>query len=372
MDAYYTTLGQQFDATIYASDVANFGDPLITDASTDGDQHLNMVFTKKVNDLGLAGFVISCDYVARDATTYASSNFGENFYAEVPTVAGTGFSTDTPDYWYWGIRTTVAHEVKHIASFGARLVNNAPTWEDSWLEEGTARHAEELWLRNYIYTTTTWKGNITYAASAYCDVRPTWLQCTGRPYGITSHFQNFYSFLENPAAYSPFGRINASDYSFYQSAWSLVRWAIDRYATSEAGFLTGLTQASTHGMANVGARAGATTTEMLGNWSLALYLDENSASASNADMKIPTWNVRDIYAGLKSDFPSSFPKLFPLTPLAIGSGDFFTDNTGIRGGSFALYDVSGAAPLGRALALLGSGGVGTPASSLRIAIARVE
>ena len=40
----------------------------------------------------------------------------------------------------------IVHEVKHIAAFGARLENpNTTSFEESWLEEGMAMVAEEVW-----------------------------------------------------------------------------------------------------------------------------------------------------------------------------------------------------------------------------------
>jgi hypothetical protein len=371
MDAYYAALGQEFDAAMYPTIANNFADPLATDPFTDADGRINMVFSKRVNDLNVGGFVISCDFYERNATTNTGSNFGETFYAVVPLVAGTGYSGDTPDQWLRSIRSTLVHETKHIASFGARLLNPAATsFEASWLEEGTARHSEELWLRNYVYG-RAWKSNINYASSIFCDVRPSFTQCAGAPYGITRHYVTLYTFLENPGAYSPFGSVATGDSNYYGSAWSLVRWAIDRYASTEPAFLGGMTQSAATGMANISGRAGAGTTEIMGSWSLAFYLDENAAFASNASMTIPTWNTRDIFSSMSSDLVG-FPKSFPLAPVAVGTGDFAVENGGIRGGSFALYDLSGSSPIGRTISLIGPGGVGVAPSSLRIAIARIQ
>ena len=196
MDGYFVRLGQEFDTTMYRSDSAYFGDPLITDPSTDDDHHVDMVFTPSVPS-GLAGFVVSCDLFARDSTNNPSSNFGEFFYAVVPTVAGPGYNGNTADAWLRNIRTTVVHEVKHIASMGARLTNNATTFEESWLEEGMAREAESVWLRNNIYH-APWKGEATYATTLFCDVRPTYSQCADNPYGAFEHFLTLYTVLGDP------------------------------------------------------------------------------------------------------------------------------------------------------------------------------
>ncbi len=370
MDSYYEQLGREFDTSMYASDSAFFADPLLTDAFTDNDQHLNMIFTPSITS-GLAGFVTSCDFFPRDSTRFQTSNLGENFYAFVPSATGTGFSTNTPDSWLRLIRATVVHEVKHIASFGAHLVNNASSFEESWLEEGMAFQAEEVWSRAAIYN-APWKTNITYGASLFCDVRPSFPQCSGRPFVMFDHFATLYTFLDNTLPYSPFGRVSDGDFNFYASAWSLLRWAIDRHAGSEAGFLRAITQSvGPTGLANIMAQTGRPVDEMLGAWSLSLYLDENGATAVNADLNFPTWNLRSIYSGIQSDFPSNFPKSYPLVPQPV-SGDFALDNPGVHGGSFAMYELSGSAPLGQTIGIIGSGGSGTAAAALRIAIARIQ
>lgn len=371
MDTYFTQLGQEFDATMYRSDSTYFGDPLVTDPYTDADHHLDMVFTPAV-PTGLAGFVISCDLFPRDSTTNPSSNFGEFFYAMVPTAAGTGFSGGTPNAWLRSIRTTVVHEVKHIASFGARLTNGASDYEESWLEEGMAREAEEVWLRNNIYR-VPWKGDATYAATMYCDVRPSFPECTGAPYGLYAHMSTLYSVLLAPGASSLFGRVADNDFNFYALAWSFSRWADDRYGASDAGFLRTITQATTtSGMASITAITGQSTDQMLGRWVLSLYLDGQSGFTSDADVQFPTWNTRNLYAGMSTDFPNSFPANFPLSPQSLPTGAFAVDNGGIHGGAFAMYELTANGATGQTLALLGTGGVGPAAPSLRIAIARMQ
>jgi Bacterial Ig-like domain (group 2)/IPT/TIG domain len=371
MDGYFARLGHEFDSTMYRSDSAYFGDPLVTDAYTDGDHHVDMVFTPSVPS-GLAGFVVSCDLFARDSVNDPSSNFGEFFYAVVPTVAGTGYNGNTADAWLRNIRTTVVHEVKHIASMGARLTNNASTFEESWLEEGMAREAESVWLRDHLYH-APWKGEATYAATVFCDVRPTYSPCGDAAYGVFSHFLTLYTVLRNPGASSLFGRVTDNDFNFYALAWSFSRWVDDRYAISDTAFLRGITQAtSTSGMTTIAALTGQSVDQLMGHWVLSLDVDGLSAFAANPDVQFPTWDTRDIYAGMAADFPSFFPRQFPLTPLKLTGGDFAVDNAGIHGGAFAMYDVTTTASMGQTIALRGAGGSGPPGFSLRIAIARKQ
>jgi hypothetical protein len=374
MDSHFTQVGQEFDTGMYSTVSAYFADPLVTDPFTDADQHLNMVFTPSI-PATIGGFVISCDFFARNTTDNQASNFGENFYARVPTVAGTGFSSDNPGQWLRLMRSTIVHEVKHIASLGAHLVNNASRFEESWLEEGMAFVAEEVWARDRIYPGAAWKGNMTYGSTVYCDVRPSFPECAGRPSVMFHHYARLYDFLDVPGATSLFGRVVDGDFTFYAASWSFIRYNADRYAGSETSYLRGITNAfDVTGIANIARQSNADRNQILGMWSLALTLDENSSMAGNADLAFPSWNTRDIFAGMNIDFPQSnnFPKTHPLVPQIVGSGDFTIDNAGIHGGSFAPYDLLGSSANTRTIGLSGGTGGGPPAASLRLVVARVQ
>jgi hypothetical protein len=372
MDATWATLGQEFDTSMYPSDADNFGDPLLTDPDTDADQHLNMVFTPVI-PAALAGFVLSCDFFPRDANNQVS-NLGENFYARVPTVPGTVFDgTDNPIQFLRLMRGTIVHEVKHIAGFGARLENPAATsFEESWLEEGMAMTAEEVWVRDRVYPGATWKGDMTYQNTLRCDVRPNFTECTGRPFVMFDHFSRLYDYLDVPGATSLFGRVADGDFVFYAASWSFIRFNVDRYATSEATYLRGITGAITNGIANIEQQSGANRNDILGNWSLALYLD--GTAAGNADVNILSWNTRDIFFQMNHDFPTSsgFPKTHPLFPQAVSAGDFSADNSGIHGGSFSPYDLTGLAGATRTVGVSGTTAGSPPPTQLRLVIARTQ
>jgi hypothetical protein len=375
MDDTFIQLGQAFDASMYPTVAAYFADPLVTDQFTDADQHLNMVFTPSIPS-GFGAFVISCDFFERNTTDNQASNLGENFYARVPTVAGTGFNTDNPEVFFRSMRSVIVHEVKHIASFGAHLVNNASRFEESWLEEGMALVAEEVWARDRVYSGATWKGNMTYASTLFCEMRPTVTGCRGTPFVVFGHFSWLYSFLDLPGTTSLFGRVADRDFTFYGVSWSFIRYNADRYAASETSYLQGITNATdVTGIANVARQAGADASQILGMWSLSLYLDENSALAGNADVKLPSWDTRDIFAGMNRDFPQAdnFPKVHPLVPQPVTAGNFTIDNTGIHGGSFVPYDLTGLSANTRTIGLSAGSAQGSPApASLRLVVARIQ
>jgi hypothetical protein len=306
MDATYAQMGQEFDATMYDIVKNNFGDPLRMDAETDANGKVMMVFTPVINTqvAGVAGFVVSCDFWPVDPVTNGSSNFGEYFYAMVPSPGSNAYD------WRRVMRSTLIHETKHIASFAAHIKNGAPYFEESWLEEGTARHAEELWARNTIFN-VTWKGNTGYGGvtqpnSLYCDVRGSFgyegyfPECVNAPFGIYRHFQALWTFLYDSGVHTPFGSWPAGDATFYGSAWSLVRFAVDKYGTSDANFLTAITQSTNAGVANLAARTGVSTEELVGQWLLAMATDDTPGWTTPAGFA--TWNLNGIWAGMGNDF----------------------------------------------------------------------
>ncbi|HVG45798.1 MAG TPA: IPT/TIG domain-containing protein [Longimicrobium sp.] len=400
MAANYQKIGDQFNADMEPIVRNNFGDILRRDAVTDNNGIEIALFTPRINTSfgGVAGFVASCDQFPNDDAgtppvggpysgtgTNGSSNFGEFFYAYQPTVAGSGYTTvGTADYWYRTIRSTFIHESKHIASQAARVANGAPDYEASWLEEGTARHSEELWMRNAV-DNVAWKGNTGYGSAAnainlYCDARPTSAACNvniRRPAVIMQrHFSTLanYQVGENGRFYSPFGPSPDDTQSlFYAFSWSLVRYAIDRYGASDAAFLTALTNSTTSGTTNLAGRAGVSISQLLGGWGLTLYADDYPGlAAPSADIQFPPWNMRDIYAGLNADFSSIYTSPFLLVPTPLSFGTFAPlASATLRGGGTRYFEFSGTHAAAQLLRLEASGG-GTPSTDLRVAVARLQ
>lgn len=410
MASYYQQIGDQFNADMEPIVRNNFGDILRRDAELDNNGIEIALFTPRINNSfsGVAGFVVSCDQFPNNDTTttprapggpytgldgtgatasFGASNFGEYFYAYQPTVNGTGFNTvGTPDYWYRTIRSTFIHESKHVASFSARVANNAPSFEAGWLEEGMARHSEELWMRNAV-DNQAWKSNIPFGSFAnpinvYCDLRPTAAECNANPrrpsVNMLRHFNPMYTemFGTNARLLSPFGATPSDTQSFYYAiCWSLVRYAADRYGSSDAAFLGALTQSTTTGATNLADRAGVSIDQILGGWALSLAADDHPllAGPPSADIQFPTWNLRSIYAGLNTDpNASGFTLAYPLVPAQFSFGSFNAASiTTLRGGGALWYEISGTQTKPQLLRLQNNGG-GLPSTNLRIAVTRIQ
>lgn len=380
---YYRRLGLIFDADQYDAVKRHFADPLLRDAQTDADGRVHMIFTQRLNSTGAAAYVTSCDQYP--SSSARGSNFGEVFYGFVPTVSGSNLGTTaTPDGWFNFMARTVVHEVKHIASMASRVANAAPQLEQSWLEEGTARHAEEVWVRESLHK-VPWRGNTGFGTATsngvYCDFHASDATCTAadtlrRPgYGMRRHFNELREKLVQPWNWSPYGTGNGQSGSvFYQTTWSLVRYAIDRYGASDAAFLSALTNATSNGIANLTAVAGTTMDRLLGGWGMALYADDYPGmTTGNADVQFPTWNLRDIYAGLHASpsWTSRWSTPYPVVPTPLSFGSFTAVQSGLRGGAHAYYELAGPSSGGQVLSLRAPTG-GTPSPSVRLAVVRLQ
>ncbi len=113
---------------------------------------------------------------------------------------------------------------------------------------------------------------------------------------------------------------------------------------------------------------------LIGGWGLALFADDYPGlGTANADVIVPTWNWREIYAGLNADpgWSARWNTPFPVAPLAVPFGVFETTRLGLRGGAHAYFELSGASAATQLLQLRSVTG-GTPSTNLRLAILRLQ
>lgn len=381
MDSYFQEVGQEFDTDMWNVLTTYFGDPLAMDTELSRTGKVVMVFSERVNNIqrGVLGYVVSCDFFPRaDSIQNNASNEGEYFYARAATSTTRGFDQSfNPDEWKREMRGTLIHEAKHIVSFGTRIANNAEEFEDQWLEEATAMHAEEIWART-VYP-NAWKDNSQYDNTLYFDVRPS----SGKPFVVFNHYAFLYDYLSDVENGSPLGESAGDQTSnFYGSGWSLVRWAADNYATDEAAFFKALTQErSLAGADNLAARAGRPFGVLLGDWSLALVADDYPAPSEpdsalvpdSTQLRIPSWDTRDIFADMSSESfqGDPFPRAFPASPRQVSYGTFNVDARA-RSGSMSYFELSGTMTGSKQLLEVRSLGGNDPAPSLRIAVVRVQ
>lgn len=361
MDADYRAIGEEFDRVQYPLLRDNIGDPLAMNGAMNGDGRVTMLFTRFVNDsvAGTAGYVSACNFYPK--STFAASNENEVFYARVAT------ATETPSDWRRAMRSTVIHEGKHLASFAERLAGNLP-FEESWLEESTARIAEELYSRTFT-SGGSWKGNTGFATTVRCEV----YQCDDRPLMMWKHFSMLHQYLRGVDTLSPLGASTNNDVTFYASGWSLVRWAADQYATSEGAWLKALVKGGAQtGLANLAQRTGRPAGELLADWALANAVDDVAGfTPARKQLSFPSWNVADVMSGLAGTYPGSFSAA-PLRARAMSFGSFTLPVQQLRAFSSSYFSFDGPQVGGQLIELRGEGGAVTAPAGLRVAVVRVE
>lgn len=149
-EALLQAVGERFDDEIYPTDRAAFGE----ESDIDGNGRVLILLTPTVNalntqatvDEGLVvlGFFFGADlFTPDDGAVF--SNQGEIFYAVIPDpdmqFSPAEIPLDEVDDDLSGI---FAHEFEHMISANQHLlVRNGP-FEETWLDEGLAHHAETL------------------------------------------------------------------------------------------------------------------------------------------------------------------------------------------------------------------------------------
>jgi hypothetical protein len=379
MDDLITELGTEFEQVIWPL-ITRFGDPLVMDGRLDANGRIVLVLTPRMNVLRngeLLGAVVTCDFYPR--SVFPASNVGEVIYLQVPTSTATGMAPGTRERWRYDIRGTVAHELKHVVGFAERIVRGQPL-EELWLEEATARHAEEFLARALLGTNPV--GDAGYDALE-CEVGALkgFAACTGVPRMMLNHFEGLWGFLDAPVTRSPLGPTSAGDASFYGSAWSLTRWAMDHAGTSESSILTGLTTSGQSGLANLEGRVGRSWDDILGRWSLALMAESRAGFVPvDPTLRFPSWNIASVFGGLCEHAGSCatggsdglFGRAAPLrTTLAPGQA-FALGITGLEPGGFVPVEIEPGAAGTRRLIQLRSPGGGNPPPTVRLAILRVQ
>lgn len=382
IDDVYAAIGAELDGTGWAT-VQTFGNPLVMDSRLDDNGRVMVLFTPRMNQkLGgaILAAVVNCDLFAR--AQFAASNMGEYLYAQVPTTLAAGMEPGTVARWRHEMRATLVHELKHVASFAEHIVRGRPL-EEPWLEESTARHAEELFART---TYGVARGSDAgFGATLACELRagdPAFPACDDAPRAMRPHFEALWEFLASPTARSPLGPVAGGDFSFYGSGWALTRWLLDQTTLTEADFFTQLTTGGQTGVANLEARTGRDWDEILPQWSLAMATDDRAGLVpASARYRFPAWDLRSVFQGFcdvigsciaPPAVSSPYSRAWPVPFLPIEAGTFAAEFADVVPAGFAAVELHATGATARqTIELRGYRGAALP-PGVRLGIMRVE
>ena len=314
-DAEYQGFASMFDNLINPLDVANFGQP----SDIDGNGKVIIFFTKEVNALTpkntsdgiIGGFFFERDlFPLSDQSGLkgcAGSNFAEMFYMLVPDSTGIFSIPQTKSYVNRVTPGTLAHEYQHLINAGRRIyVNNANTFEDTWLNEGLSHIAEEL---------------LFYQQSGLAprqNLAPSNFPANSKQYDAINNDQidniiRFEIFMSKPSATSVYGGNDALETR--GATWSLLRFLADHRSAADADTWMQLVNSTTTGQDNLARVFGADYLTQINNWAVSVFADD-VAGVTDGRFQQPSWNMRLIYPRLQDSQGNLLGK-YPLQVLPL-------------------------------------------------------
>jgi hypothetical protein len=339
--ADYQALSDQFDAEIYATDVAYFGEP----TDYDGNTRIAIVITKEVNKIdNLLGEVFPQNLVPQEVCP--SSNDGEFFYGRAPDpngTAGTAYASvaakaDAP--------LIIAHEVSHVIQIGRRLEYPPATdFQSTWELEGQATFAEEV--NGYAAAKLAPGQNLGRDVAFNRAQPPLPTNWFSDPFVDLAVYYGFKTrdtrVAGAPEQCSWLGTLSQGNNGPcltgrepYGVPWSFFRWLSDQYGSQfpngEKGLHRALIENAFKGFATVSNVIGQPMESLLVQWSAMLYADDRIAGIDEK-LTMKSWNLVSIEQGIVESGR--------LTPRMRTFG-MFTDAILVRGGSTAYFVVSGA------------------------------
>lgn len=351
MDNELAAIGQEFDRTILPLIQQHFGNPLALDHATNRDRRITLVLSKAVNDSlpGTAAFVSACNFHPR--RTFAASNEDEVIFARVPA------ASERPSDWRRAMRATLVHETKHLASYAERIARGTG-FEEPWLEEATARVAEELYARTFIAT----GGNSTlgYEESVGCELR----HCDDRPLVMFKHFSALHDWLRNVDRVSALGATQLTA-MHYASGWSFVRWTLDHSANERATLRALATGTHGSGLEGLAALTGMKSADMVTQWMSDLAANVEGAEAVGRS----TWNVAAVLRGMAQELPGAY-SANPLRATRLSLGETVTASQDVLPLSTRYIAVDGAHRISQLLTLEPSAAAGQ--AGLRLVLRRIQ
>jgi hypothetical protein len=281
-----------FDSQLYPADTATFGGV----SDIDGNSVVIVLMTRTVNklvtkaDCNAEGFVAGFFFAGDIDPTFATQfNNGEIFYSIVADSSATLSCAHPVSELDRILPVTFVHEFQHMISFVQHVRIRGGNSEDTWLDEGMSRYAEEN------------AGRVLRAA------------------GDSAAFSRFaidpifdaYQYMRVPETSALLFARDTGGLAPLGAGWLFVRYLVDQLGDS---LPRRLVESNQTGQANVAARAGQSIDLLISRWALANWVSDLPGFSAPPELQYTSWHFRTTFASLSSQDPADFPVPFPLVP----------------------------------------------------------
>ena len=304
-----------FDARLYPLDTATFGGV----SDIDNNSVVIVLMTGTVNKLVkkadcAQGFVAGFFFAGDIDPTFASQfNNGEIFYSIVADSAGTLSCSHSVSQVENFLPVTFVHEFQHMINFVQKVRVRGGNSEDTWLDEGLARYAEENAGRSLLASGDS-------AAFSQFAIDPVF---------------DASLYLSNPAASPLLIAADTGGLGPLGAGWLFVRYIVDQFGDSLPRRLVETAQT---GQDNVAARTGQAFDVTVSRWGMANWVSDLPGFAPPAELQYTSWHFRRTFSSLHSQDPQDFPRAYPLAP-TIAAADAVNLTGTLKAGSGAYVRV---------------------------------
>lgn len=302
---------QSFDALVYPVDTLNFG--LETDF--DDNDRVVIFFTPGINSIPApSGGFVGGLFAPRDLfsnspmTGCTASNQGEMFYLPVPDPQSTinGNYTNKTNLSRIAV-STLAHEFQHLINAGRRIVNDADSFEEVWLNEGLSHIAEEL----LYYRLSGFAPRVNLTLPMITSTESLTAVVNGN---MTQNLGRLRLYMQAPSSNSPYSSVDALQ--MRGAIWQLLRYAADRKGGNERDLWLGLANARSTGAVNFSAVLG-DLVPFVRDWSVAQVADDIGLNLP-AKYTHPSWSFRSVMPAINNgQFPLATSQLVGGAPLPL-------------------------------------------------------
>ena len=348
------SLGSEFEHRLYAIDTTWFG----RESDIDHNGVVMVLMTPVVNQLVDAATCVQSGYVAGfffgldlDPTAgfNPNSNQGEIFYSLVADSGGALSCAHSVAAVKQNVPVTFIHEFQHMISYNQHVLLRGGASEALWLNEGLSHFAEELGGRSFLPG----------------DSATFFIFSRGDLY-------NGFQYLNAPALHPLVDVQGVGGLAQRGGYWLFVRYLADQFGDSVIRAMEGT---ALTGTANIVAQTGAPFDRTVTRWGLTLWVSGLNVPGFTppGELTYSSWNLHATYGVLTSQYPTLFPRAYPLVPVSdAGSAVHVTDQLSAGSGYYlrVLQPPDGAA---FTLLLSAPGDVTLPAAiTARMSIIRIR